>query len=81
MRGAKAIVASVASIALFAALALAILPDLAPGPPVPGAPPSVGEVLWTIRSLDLAVQAFILLTGVVAIVLLLRREAGGARRG
>lgn len=80
MRRPKAIIASVASVLLFAVLALAVLPELAPGPPTPGAPPSIGDVLWTIRSLDLAVQAFILLTGVLAIVLLLRREAGGARR-
>lgn len=81
MRRAKAATAGALSILLLAALALGVLPDLVPGPPTPGPPPSLGDALWTIRSLDLAVQAFILLTGVLAIVLLLRRDAGGGRHG
>ncbi len=78
MRRGKAAFAVVASTLLFAILARAILPELGPGAPAPVSPTWIGESIWTVRTLDLALQAFILLTGVFAIVLLLREEPGGA---
>lgn len=76
---AKAAFGAVVSAALLAVLALSVLPNLGPGAPSPVSPPWIGEALWQQRTLDLAVQSFILLAGVFAIVLLLREEPGGAR--
>ena len=79
MRGAKAAFAGVSAIALGATLAWTLLPAL--GGALPSADPSatLGRALWFERSLDVILQGFILLTGVFAVLLLLRNEPGGAR--
>jgi len=75
----KTVLAALASAALFLLLAASILPALGAGAPSPTSPNWLGEALWSERSLDLAIQSFILLTGVLVIVLLLREERGGSR--
>lgn len=79
MKRTKTAFAVIASVILFAILARAVLPELGPGAPAPVSPSWIGDSLWLVRTLDLALQAFILLAGVFAIVLLLREEPGGAR--
>jgi len=78
---ARAAFALAASTALFAVLSGALLTTAPPSVPAPGSPPWIGETLWSARALDLLVQAFIVLAGVLAIVLLLRDEPGGATHG
>lgn len=76
MKG-KALFATMASALLFGILAAGLLADGFPDAPTPESPPWIGEALWVDRALDLAVQGFILLAGVFAIVLLLREASGG----
>lgn len=78
---ARAAFAIAASAALFAVLSGALLTTAPPSVPAPGSPRWIGEALGTGRALDLAVQAFIVLAGALAIVLLLRDELGGAAHG
>jgi len=78
---AKAAFAVAAATILFLVLVASVLPVLGPGAPAPLSPSWIGDALWLERTLDLAIQAFILLAGVFAIVLLLREEPGGARGG
>jgi len=64
--------AILAGVALLAALGWALLPNLAPAVVPPVVDHGFGDVLWSDRALDLIVQAFLLLTGVLAILLVLR---------
>jgi len=64
--------AILAGVALLAALGWALLPNLAPAVVPPVVDHRFGDALWSDRALDLIVQAFLLLTGVLAILLVLR---------
>ncbi len=77
----KVLVALAASASLLAVLGLTLVPVASPGVPEPISPPWLGEALWQGRGLDMALQAFIILAGAMAIVLLLRREPGGLSGG
>jgi hypothetical protein len=80
MKG-RAVFATLTGGLLILLLAIAVL---ASDPPVASEPvpaPWIGEALWSSRGLDLTIQAFILLAGVLAILLLLRVEPGGGPHG
>lgn len=67
--------------ALFAVLGWALLPSLVPVVAPPAASQRFGDALWSDRALDVVVQAFLLLTGVLAVLLVLhdsRREGRDA---
>ena len=66
---------------LFALLAWSLFPNLAPGPPSPGTPEQFADALWRDRALDVIVQAFLLLSGVLAVLLLLPERSGEATDG
>lgn len=70
-----------AGVALFAVLGWALLPNLTPAFAGPIVPQRFGEALWSNRALDLVVQAFLLLTGVLAILLLLQDSSREGRHG
>lgn len=74
MTAARVGFAIVAAGTLFLALAFALVPSLAPDVRVPAGPTWPGDALWSARALDLVVQAFLLLTGVFAVLVVLREE-------
>lgn len=68
---AKAVAGATIAVAFVALVAVAILPTTLPWPAIAPAGPGVGTALWTSRTVEVLLQAFVLLGGVVAILLLL----------
>lgn len=73
--------AILAGVTLLAVLGWALLPNLAPVVVPPVVPQRFGDALWTDRALDVVVQAFLLLTGVLAILLILQNPSQEGRNG
>lgn len=66
---------------LLTVLAWTLLPNLAPVVAPPVISHGFGEALWLDRALDLVIQAFLLLTGVLAVLLLLQDSSREGRDG
>lgn len=77
----RSVFAILAGVTLLAVLGWALLPNLAPVVAPPVVSQRFGDALWTDRALDFVVQAFLLLTGVLAIRLLLQDPSREGRDG
>lgn len=81
MKSGRLLSAVALGVLLFVLSVMALLMDLAPAPAPPAGPESFGHALWSVRPLDILVQGFLLLAGVLAILLVLQHESQEARRG
>jgi len=79
MSAAKALAGGVLVAGLLAVLAGVVLPVNAPSTPPSGL--TLSDAMWNVRTLDIVVQGFVLLTGVLAVLLLLREASQEACDG